>query len=49
MTIQHTATTEMMRRMVDKGLTTLRHNGWGKVLEGRTTVEELLRVTRNSQ
>ena len=28
-----------------QGMTTLRHDGWGKVQAGLTTVEEVLRVT----
>ena len=32
-----------------KGMTTLREDGWDKVLRGITTVEEILRVTQNDR
>jgi len=32
-----------------KGMTTLREDGWDKVLKGITTVEEILRVTQNDR
>jgi general secretion pathway protein E len=28
------------------GMRTLRHDGWRKVLDGRTTIDEVLRVTK---
>ena len=28
---------------------TLRHDGWRRVVEGRTTVEEVLRVTQEDE
>lgn len=31
------------------GMTTLRHDGWTKVLDGRTTVDEVLRVTKGDR
>ena len=37
-TIQHAA--------VRQGMLTLRHDGWRKVLDGRTTIDEVLRVTK---
>mgnify|MGYP001396901418 CR=1 FL=1 len=33
----------------EKGMTTLREDGWEKVTAGITTVEEVLRVTLNEQ
>jgi type II secretory ATPase GspE/PulE/Tfp pilus assembly ATPase PilB-like protein len=33
---------------VQRGMQTLLHNGARKVLEGRTTAEEVLRVTQES-
>ena len=32
-----------------KGMTTLREDGWDKVVKGITTVEEILRVTQNDR
>ena len=31
------------------GMKTLRHDGWRRVVEGRTTVEEVLRVTQEDE
>ena len=31
------------------GMKTLRHDGWRRVIEGRTTVEEVLRVTQEDE
>lgn len=47
LTTRHSTTSELMECAVGKkGLETLRQRGWRKVVKGRTTVEELLRVTR---
>lgn len=47
LTAQHSSTAALMECAVNKkGLETLRQRGWHKVLEGRSTVAELLRVTR---
>ena len=37
--------TEMRRVALGQGMTTLREDGWAKVAEGLTTIEEVLRVT----
>ena len=37
--------TEFRRTCVERGMTTLRQDGFEKVKAGRTTVEEVLRVT----
>jgi type II secretory ATPase GspE/PulE/Tfp pilus assembly ATPase PilB-like protein len=34
---------------VNGGMKTLRHDGWRRVIEGRTTVEEVLRVTQEDE
>ena len=36
---------EFRRLCIERGMTTLRDDGFSKVREGRTTVEEVLRVT----
>lgn len=47
MTTKHAANSELVDCAIrKKGLETLRQKGWRKVIEGRSTVEELLRVTR---
>jgi general secretion pathway protein E len=42
---QRTPTSTLRRKARDKGLKTLREAGWGKVLNGITTLDEVLRVT----
>ena len=37
--------TEIRRLAVEQGMTSLREDGWSKVREGQTTIEEILRVT----
>ena len=37
--------TEFRRMCVERGMTTLRHDGFSKVIAGHTTVDEVLRVT----
>ncbi|NNJ25721.1 GspE/PulE family protein [Alienimonas chondri] len=41
------ASTDLIRRYGrDKGMTTLRDSGWQRVLQGETSVEEIVRVTK---
>jgi len=40
---------EIRRVALEEGMTTLRQDGWRKVLSGRTTVEEVLRVTKGDR
>ena len=40
---------EIMKAAVQDGLTTLRQDGWDKVLRGITTVDEILRVTKGDK
>tara|TARA_B100001939_G_scaffold322667_1_gene313327 strand:- start:393 stop:584 length:192 start_codon:yes stop_codon:yes gene_type:complete len=39
-------TNEIKKAAVDQGMATLRMDGWEKVLQGVTTVDEVLRVTK---
>lgn len=39
-------TWEIKQAALAEGMRTLRHDGWRKALEGRTTVDEVLRVTK---
>ncbi len=41
-------TWEMTKAALDQGMRTLRQDGWLKVLSGRTTVDEVVRVTKGS-
>jgi len=40
------STWAISRAAMDQGMRTLRQDGWRKVLDGRTTVDEVLRVTK---
>ncbi|MGV3563005.1 MAG: GspE/PulE family protein [Nocardioides sp.] len=44
LTIRRSSTEEIARTAREEGKTTLRHDGWLKVVEGRTSIEEVLRV-----
>jgi len=45
--LSHTSTQEIRKRAIQLGMTTLRQDGWDKVLKGITTVEEIIRVTHS--
>ena len=45
--LAHAGTQEIRDRAMHLGMTTLRQDGWRKVLEGVTTVEEIIRVTHS--
>jgi type II secretion system protein E len=47
--IKRAASSEIKREALKNGLRTLRDDGWRKVLEGTTTVEEVLRVTEDDE
>ena len=40
---------DLKNAAVAGGMKTLRHDGWRRVIEGRTTVEEVLRVTQEDE
>ncbi len=43
---ERTATNILKRAAIESGMITLRQNGWKKVRNGQTTVDEVLRVTK---
>ena len=43
------ASNEIKKRAMEKGLITLRKDGWSRVLDGTTSVEEIARVTRRDE
>jgi general secretion pathway protein E len=45
--LRHAEATELHRAAVEEGMSTLFDDGMRKVLAGQTTVEEVLRVTRD--
>ncbi len=46
MALQHVSTTEIRRLAVKLGMKSLREDGWQKVTQGMTTIEEVLRLTQ---
>ena len=40
---------ELKQCAITEGMETLRHDGWRRVAEGRTTIEEVVRVTQNDE
>ena len=40
---------EIKQKAIDEGMRTLRNDGWIKTIEGRTTIEEVLRVTEEDE
>jgi type IV pilus assembly protein PilB len=42
--VARASTDDIGRAARDQGMSTLRHDGWLKVLAGKTSVEEILRV-----
>ena len=42
--VARSSTDEIARLAREQGMTTLKADGWGKVLQGRTSIEEVLRV-----
>jgi type II secretory ATPase GspE/PulE/Tfp pilus assembly ATPase PilB-like protein len=46
MILARAASGDIKAKAVAKGMTTLRRAGWGKVKEGKTTIEEVIRVTQ---
>jgi len=45
--LAHASTQEIRERAMQLGMTTLRQDGWRKIMEGITTVEEIIRVTHS--
>ena len=43
---ERAAATVIKKASMNKGMQTLRHDGWRKVAEGSTTIDEVLRVTK---
>jgi type II secretory ATPase GspE/PulE/Tfp pilus assembly ATPase PilB-like protein len=44
--LNRAAATTIAARAVENGMRTLRSDGWNKVKNGETTIEEVLRVTQ---
>ena len=48
MIIARASSTEIRGKALEQGMRTLRDDGWRRVLNGSTTLEEVLRVTEES-
>ena len=46
MILSRAASSTIAQRAVEQGMRTLREDGWRKVMNGVTTIEEVLRVTQ---
>jgi general secretion pathway protein E len=40
---------ELKQCAISEGMITLRHDGWRRVAQGRTTIEEVVRVTQTDE
>ena len=49
MTLKRLPSHQIKQKAVSQGMKVLRQAGWDKVKEGRTTVEEVLRVTQEEK
>jgi type II secretory ATPase GspE/PulE/Tfp pilus assembly ATPase PilB-like protein len=49
LTVQHATSTAIKERALEEGMSTLRASGWRRVCEGKTTLEEVLRVTADAE
>jgi general secretion pathway protein E len=49
MVMKNVETGRIKRRAMEKGMLTLREEGAQRVLEGETSIEEVLRVTQEDQ
>ena len=47
--IAHASASEIKQRAIERGMKTLREDGWEKVLAGITTIDEILRVTEEAE
>jgi type IV pilus assembly protein PilB len=45
-TIQRVSSNAIQKQACSEGMVTLREDGWLKVLEGITTIDEILRVSK---
>ena len=45
----HAGTSDLRRAAIERGMKTLRQDGWLKVSQGFTTIEEVQRITSTMQ
>ena len=46
--LQRSSSNAIKQKAVEEGMLTLRDDGWAKVLEGMTTIEEIVRVSEET-
>lgn len=49
MVAEHAGTSELRKAAIERGMKVLRQDGWDKVAQGATTIEEIQRITSNFQ
>ncbi|MBQ6474156.1 MAG: type II/IV secretion system protein [Victivallales bacterium] len=49
MVADHAGTSELRKAAMERGMKTLREDGWLKVADGRTTIEEIQRITSTTE
>jgi type II secretory ATPase GspE/PulE/Tfp pilus assembly ATPase PilB-like protein len=49
MTIERASTGQMRRKAIEQGMHSLREDGWRLVKDGKTTIEEVVRNTKEEQ
>ena len=49
MIIARRSTNEIKQQPITEGMSTLRDDGWTKVLDGVTTIEEVVRATEDNE
>jgi type II secretory ATPase GspE/PulE/Tfp pilus assembly ATPase PilB-like protein len=47
--LEHASSREIRKIAVQQGMSSLREDGWRLIREGRTTPEEVLRLTKNEE
>ena len=46
MTLQRTSMSQLRRTAIRGGMKTLREDGWNKIIDGHTTLDEIVRLTQ---
>jgi type II secretory ATPase GspE/PulE/Tfp pilus assembly ATPase PilB-like protein len=49
MVVRQRPSNELRNKAIENGLITLRHDGWSRAMEGGTSVDEVVRVTRRTE
>ena len=49
MVIERASSQQIKKKAIECGMRTLRQDGWDKILQGITTIEEVMRVTQQEE